>query len=142
MNVSLEKYNGKNSRHRCPKCGDEHSLVRYINLDTGQYIAPHVGRCNHEVGCGYHYTPSQYFKAEGCEQLCTVQPTHTPTKYFSLIPKSYLKRYRSNESNFIKWLIKLFGVERVAKIAQQNEVGMVDNGKVVFWQMDKTGNSG
>ena len=58
---SLEKYSGKRSRHHCPNCGDRNSFVRYID-EAGNYLADNVGRCNHESSCGYHYTPSAFFR--------------------------------------------------------------------------------
>ena len=57
----LEKYSGRASRHKCPKCGDPHSFAYYLDGNTGQPIDKTVGRCNHESGCGYHYTPKQFF---------------------------------------------------------------------------------
>ena len=56
----LEKYSGRKSRHECPACHDKYSFTRYIDGDTGQVIDKAVGRCDHESGCGYHYTPKEY----------------------------------------------------------------------------------
>ena len=58
---SLEKYNGRNSRHVCPQCGRKQVFTRYIDNETKQYIADNVGKCNRLDKCGYHYTPKQYF---------------------------------------------------------------------------------
>jgi len=58
---SLEKYNGRNSRHVCPECGRKQVFTRYIDNETKQYIADNVGKCNRLDKCGYHYTPKQYF---------------------------------------------------------------------------------
>ena len=60
-NYHLEKYTGKRSRHHCPNCGDRNSFVRYID-EADNYLADDVGRCNHESSCGYHYTPSAFFR--------------------------------------------------------------------------------
>ena len=46
----LEKYTGKSSRHKCPKCGDPHSFAYYLDGNTGEVIDKAVGRCNHESG--------------------------------------------------------------------------------------------
>ncbi len=59
---TLEKYAGKNSRYTCPNCNKAHKFTRYINTQTGQHLADHVGRCDREVKCGYHYKPKQYFE--------------------------------------------------------------------------------
>ena len=34
----LEKYTGRASRHKCPKCGDPHSFAYYLDGNTGQPI--------------------------------------------------------------------------------------------------------
>lgn len=58
----LEEYKGPGSRYDCPACHQKRVFARYIDTETGQHISPDVGRCNREDKCGYHYTPSQYFK--------------------------------------------------------------------------------
>ncbi len=60
-NYSLQKYKGTATRHTCPKCGDRHSFVYYVD-ENNVPLHPSVGRCNHESGCGYHYTPKEYFQ--------------------------------------------------------------------------------
>lgn len=59
--LTLEKYHGLGSRHTCPSCGRFKKFTRYIDLKTGEYIADHVGRCDRESSCGYHYKPKEYF---------------------------------------------------------------------------------
>lgn len=61
----LEKYSGRNSRYTCPQCGKAHRFTRYIDTETGEHLAPHVGRCNREVECGYHETPREFFQDNG-----------------------------------------------------------------------------
>lgn len=56
----LEKYAGRKTRHTCPRCRQLHKFTRYIEVQTGQYVAPEVGRCDRQDSCGYHYTPRQY----------------------------------------------------------------------------------
>lgn len=58
---SLQKYAGTQSRHTCPNCGGKRCFTRYIDED-GNYLSDEVGRCDHESACGYHYTPSDYFR--------------------------------------------------------------------------------
>ena len=57
----LQPYKGKSTRHTCPACKDTYSFTLYLDGNTGQPIHPTVGKCNHEIKCGYHYTPRQYF---------------------------------------------------------------------------------
>ena len=48
-NYSLQKYKGTATRHTCPKCGDRHSFVYYVD-ENNVPLHPSVGRCNHESG--------------------------------------------------------------------------------------------
>jgi len=57
----LEPYHGPASRHTCPACRKPRCFTRYLDGNTGRPIHPTVGRCNHEIHCGYHYPPRQYF---------------------------------------------------------------------------------
>lgn len=57
----LEPYHGPASRHTCPACRKPRCFTRYLDGYTGLPIHPTVGRCNHEIHCGYHYPPRQYF---------------------------------------------------------------------------------
>ena len=121
----LEKYAGRKSRHECPACHDKHSFTWYLNGDTGEVIHPSVGRCNHESGCGYHYTPKQYF--EDNPQLSefggtikngkvTVRVKQNHPKFTQRveekepgrIPKQYIIQSLGYNSNFVAFLCSIF----------------------------------
>lgn len=68
MRFRLERYAGPATRHKCPDCGQLREFSRYIDIETGDYIAEHVGRCNRELSCGYHFTPNDYFSENGFYQ--------------------------------------------------------------------------
>jgi hypothetical protein len=57
----LEPYHWPASRHTCPACRKPRCFTLYLHGSTGLPIHPTVGRCNHEIHCGYHYPPRQYF---------------------------------------------------------------------------------
>jgi len=59
---TLQKYSGPSSKYRCPSCNQQRRFTRYIDTETGEQLPDHVGRCDREDKCGYHYTPKQYFK--------------------------------------------------------------------------------
>ena len=66
MKYQLEPYTTPSSRYHCPQCNDRgKTFVRYIDTETGEHLADHVGRCGRENNCGYHYKPGQYFEREG-----------------------------------------------------------------------------
>ncbi|MGP8216419.1 MAG: PG0870-related protein [Bacteroidia bacterium] len=59
----LQKYKGRSTRYECPECHKHNEFSRYMDTETGEYLAPHAGKCNRIVDCGYHYTPKQFFEA-------------------------------------------------------------------------------
>lgn len=58
----LERYHaGGANRYVCPQCGRKKCFTRYVDLETGEYVADDCGICDHTASCGYHYPPRQYF---------------------------------------------------------------------------------
>ena len=57
----LQPYAGVQTRHTCPSCGRKRCFTRYID-EIGDTLNDNVGRCDHESSCGYHYSPSDYFR--------------------------------------------------------------------------------
>ena len=57
----LEKYH-TGSKTTCPKCERKACFTRYVD-EQGEISFPsHVGKCDHENSCRYHFTPKDYFK--------------------------------------------------------------------------------
>ena len=98
----LERYRGRSSRHKCPACGDPSSFAYYLDGDTGEVIDRSVGRCNHESGCGYHYTPKQFFEDNPHMIDRKTASTH--------VTQNILKRWR------IRSIISLFGMSRCQRV--------------------------
>src|SRR4051812_39855533 len=88
----LEPYKGKSSRHKCPDCLGRYELTLYVDRETGQPLADHVGKCNREHKCGYHMTPAMYREELG--QANTPPPVYVPEPVENLpieyIPIEYL----------------------------------------------------
>ena len=61
-NYSLQKYKGTATRHTCPKCGDRHSFVYYVD-ENNVPLHPSVGRCNHEAVVGITTLRKSIFKS-------------------------------------------------------------------------------
>lgn len=58
----LEPYkSGGANRYVCPSCGRRKCFTRYIDLETGEYVADECGKCDHEAACGYHCPPRQFY---------------------------------------------------------------------------------
>ncbi len=52
------KLDKNNRKHVCPACGRKR-YIRYIDIDTGEYIPIQYGRCERGVHCGYRRYPQQ-----------------------------------------------------------------------------------
>jgi len=142
----LEKYRGLKTRHHCPACGGKKSLVRYVNEVDGNYIADHVGRCNREVNCGYHYKPGQYFRDNDINSplpIVSKKPQPIVSKIASLIPEKLLKKSLHNydKNNLILFLKNNFGEEAVRQAINQYQIGTSKHwtGATAFWQIDIKG---
>lgn len=143
MSLELEKYKGKDSRHQCPACNDKSSFVFYIDTEKTIPIHKTVGKCNHESGCGYHYTPKQYFIDNNIKNdfkpdqyIKPIEPVRAMgVLKFDLVIKSY-----STESNFGQFLIDLFNDKpKVIQLCQTYNLGATKAKEVIFWQIDESG---
>ena len=142
----LEKYHGPSSRHRCPKCGDRSSFVLYVD-DNGVPVDNNVGRCNHESCCGYHYTPSQYFK-DNC-----MEPNDIPFRHLkdvhvtknivnaalapSFIDTALVIDCLSQNSTFVDFLKGLIrDDDLVSHLCMAYQLGATPMREVIFWEID------
>lgn len=145
----LEKYSGRASRHKCPKCGDPHSFAYYLDGNTGQPIDKTVGRCNHESSCGYHYTPKQFFidnptERERHKEVMVQSLSPRQKKEIGYIPFSYVERSVSYNSSFVHFLCGLFdrySLESpiIERLMQDYALGATKDGSVIYWQIDTKG---
>lgn len=139
----LEKYTGRNSRYTCPNCGKPHEFSRYIDNDTREYIADHVGICNRVNKCGYHFTPKQYFDENGISLKAENKnvsirskndETHS-THSYKLVEDSRNIDFLLN-CNFILFLNDSFPSDTVEDLIDLYKLGATDDGDVIFWQLD------
>jgi len=148
----LEKYNGMKTRYVCPNCKKrDKTFSRYIDLETGKHVADHVGRCNSEISCGYHYTPKQYYSDNNLtnpnnnfskETYCkTKQPELV--KAYTLISNEIFKQSLANyrKNNFVSYLLTLFGINITKNLIDKYKIGTSKYwiGSTVFWQVDVYG---
>lgn len=140
--IELEKYKGRKTRHTCPSCGKRHTFTRYID-EQGNYIADHVGRCDRESKCGYHYKPKDYYSDNNIERPkpTTQQPKDKPV----LVPPSFIDfdvaeqtGYNFEENNFVRFLFNQFNTETANRLVQNFFIGTSNHwqGSTVFWQFD------
>lgn len=146
----LEKYNGIKSRHTCPACGKPKQFTRYKDVETGAYLADHVGICNRVVKCGYRYAPSTYLRDNPAHQA----PTGTSVKYLApahrasqpcipmdTIPWETVEKTLSHYplNNFITYLHKHCGAALTQKACKRFLIGTAKHwpGATIFWQIDQ-----
>ncbi len=143
----LEPYKTPATRHTCPACGQKKVFAKYINSLTGEYLADHVGRCNREVNCGYHYTPKHYFQENPDAKeipvpVMPVKPTveSKPVSFIedSIVQASFQqKAYEVNR--FVLFLMDRFGAKMAEDMVKKFSIGNSKfwNGATVFWQIDR-----
>lgn len=136
---TLEPYNGNSSRYACPNCQQKHTFTRYIDSETKTHIADHVGKCDREDNCGYHYPPRVYFEKNGTAPTFKAANTANE-KVFDTLPYHYVedteKAYDRN--NFIKFLTRCFDEGNALKLAALYKIGTSKHwpGATIFWQID------
>lgn len=143
----LEKYHGVGSRHECPQCHDKRSFAYYVD-DNGNILDKTVGRCNHESGCGYHYTPKQWFRdnptfKDGKFASFHIIKTHSQIKEPDIKPDFinpiYVVKSSSFNSSLVYFLCGLLSKATLNRVWGDYGVGATKNGSVIYWQIDTKG---
>ncbi|MBW7913687.1 MAG: hypothetical protein H3C54_08345 [Taibaiella sp.] len=150
----LEKYSGRSSRYTCPACGKAHRFTRYIDTETGEHLAPHVGRCDREVECGYHYKPKEFFQDNPTPPNSTrhierseISPEHmhrATSQHFGGLSRRYAPHndeqlsatftdYHNN--HLIQYLTNTLGHAATEQLITQYRIGTHHHwrGSTVYW---------
>ncbi len=159
---SLQKYAGPSTRHTCPQCGSKRSFTLYID-ETGEPLAGHVGRCDHESSCGYHYTPAQFFSDNPhlssrhpeldsgsprdafsrrfLSNAITIKQQPLKQKPLCTIPSEIVAKTLNTSipSSFTLFLTSLLGPEKTAELATIYGLGVTKSRDVIFYQIDIKG---
>jgi hypothetical protein len=147
----LEPYKGIATRHTCPACEQKKCFSRYIDTENKVSFPSHVGRCDREEKCGYHFTPKQYFEEnpDRRESFSDYQPTiqrslppvkeKEPSYIDPNLVESSLGHYQQNK--LFQYLSSQLGEDEATKLMAKYKVGSAKywDGATVFWQMDITG---
>ena len=137
----------------CPHCGKKKCFVRYVDTKNGnQYVADTVGKCDHQHSCGYHYTPSDYYRdnqwARPNSQLSILNSQFTRSVQllpFQALPMAYVTRSHSPQSTFWQWLSNdvarrlAISPERLLQVYDDSLLGATRQSDVIFWQIDHHG---
>ena len=139
----LLPYKSPSSRKTCPSCGEKRQLAPYVDTLTGELLPDHVGRCNRELKCGYHYSAKQYFADNGENrpiQQKEFKPAiqkEKPVDYLNLeLVEKSLAAY--NKNNFFIYLSSLLGEAVAYDLCRKYLIGTSKHwsGANVFWQVD------
>lgn len=134
-------------KHNCPECS-KRRFVRYIDIETGNYLPEQYGRCDRESKCSYHLNPylNGYANANQEQgnrsglpnswkpQRKKIKPQPTPEAvYFDFETfKQTLEPERYEKNLFIQNLFHRvnfpFEVAEVTKVIQLYRLGTVSNG--------------
>ena len=122
----LQKYAGTSTRHVCPQCGHKGEFTYYVD-ERNVPIDESCGRCNRER-CGYHLTPSEYFKTHPTDKRneFTTWKQPEPPK---VIPVSYLPSSllaadtHRNKNNLFRFMSKEFGEVEANRVFDIYHVG-------------------
>lgn len=151
--ISLEKYQaGGRNRYTCPQCGKHKVFTRYVK--DGQYLADHVGRCNRESNCGYHFTPREFFndnpslgkdntkwrKSDAWKEV--YQPSKSELSLQTLPRWVFEETQAAPDCNFVRFLAKTFGTENAQELRRKFCIGSNSDlwpNSTVFWLLGADG---
>jgi hypothetical protein len=135
---------------------------------TGNELADHVGRCDRENSCGYHYTPKQFFtdhpelgqnaretsekQTFGNQYRITRNDPETCEKRASgvkndivrpidFLPFDLMDRSvsRHEECDLFPFLVKLFRKHNADQLCNDYFIGTNKDGYTCYWQVDAQG---
>src|SRR5574344_2577686 len=143
---TLEKGSKK---HYCPECGKKR-FVRFVDIETGEYLPEQYGRCDRESKCNYHLNPytDGYAKMiweqeqgnrseipnnwKPQRKKVIPQPTPEPVFFDFDTFKQTLQSERYEHNVFIQNLLNSvqfpFEAEEVTKVIQLYQLGTVATG--------------
>lgn len=157
----LEPFIGRHSKHKCPNCSKERVFRRYVDSESGKYLANHVGWCDRKNNCNYHYPPRQFFKdcggfgawESGHRFIPITQQEAQRKRRISQLENSSIsftsketfektrKDFQSN--SFVQGLLKWYPSRVIKEAADNYRLGSYNLFRenqnytgVVFWQID------
>lgn len=140
----LQKYSGPKSRHTCPECGKRNCFTLYVD-ENGDPLNETVGRCDHESSCGYHYTPSQYFKDNPWKQQTarnpiaptTRQNRHIPAEICTIPDEYVIKSVTYGHPNhLLQWMGTFIDPLIIEGLIHEYSLGTTRNGDIIYFQID------
>lgn len=127
---SLDK---SSKKFNCPSCNKKR-YVRYVDINSNNYLDYNFGRCDRESSCGYHFSPSgNTIVSHTLVVPKEIQPTFMNDDLLGAYGKDY------NNNCFIKYLKMHFTVKEIKSAIRRYFLGTSHHwqGATVFWQIDQ-----
>lgn len=120
-------------KFHCPLCCKK-TFVRYVDVETKEYLDSIIGRCDRESKCGYHITPNGN---KTIVNLDCIELKQEPSCHHDSVIGYFGRHYTDN--NFVKYLQKYFCNTDIKKVIQEYFIGTSThwNGATIFWQVDE-----
>ena len=150
-NYSLQKYKGDiNTAYLSELRGQ--TFLCLLRGRKRYALHPSVGRCNHESGCGYHYTPRQYFRPPRMpdrrwflfRQSNVLRPSNRCNRQPSVTYRRTMWRNRraciaTSAVSFQYCLIPITAARAkvLERLMEDYRLGATRDGAVIFWQIDR-----
>jgi hypothetical protein len=158
LNIYRYKLDGSSRKYLCPTCNKQR-FVRYIDIETNEYLPAQYGRCDREAECAYHlnpYTDGYEKRVSGGDTINKMNHFNTvpwckpKQKPITYIPVAVLKKTRQGWSQniFLQNLLNRvpfpFSPSDIEKIIVQYQLGTVLKGymagAVTFPYIDEANN--
>ena len=147
----LEKYH-PGSKKPCPQCGRKVCFTRYVDASGNHVFPKHVGRCDHEHSCGYHFSPSDYFRENPEESISLLRKHVITPKNLSVTIKEQLPSFIDRSimeqtlshyaiNPLYTFLARCMGKAEADRLCSLYRIGTSRKwgGSAVFWQVDCNG---
>lgn len=135
---NLANGNSSQKKHVCPCCNTKNKFVRYVDVETRNYIDYKYGRCERTDNCTYWVMP--YGELRGNRMGYEKQYSPKPKLTYS-VDRKYLEMTQSNyeKSNLLRWLKKYIDCDEVDLAVSKYNIGISKRygGSTVFWYVDK-----
>jgi hypothetical protein len=139
----------KSSRqHHCPSCGKKR-FVRYIDIETKQYLPEEYGKCNRSDNCRYHLNPYKdgYNTDEAKRNTGKASPPKIAQPLYYLpetVLNATLKVESFSNNFFVQNLLKICPLKDIEKVVSLYRIGTIGKGEragaTTFPFIDKAGN--
>lgn len=126
-------------KFKCPSCNQKR-FVRFVDVETKNYVDDKYGRCDREYNCGYFLHPKEaaphyqyHYKSKKIEPIV---PSFIPIE----IQTKSLVNYEINP--LVNYLLKSFTESEVFGVVERYQIGTAEmyNGSTVFYQIDTKNN--